>query len=286
MRRLPRLPILSLFILALLLCTGQALADIVPKNMKPIYVSALFDNLDEYPDHVFVQRQTMGDEVRHMAVIEPGRGVSRLYKFNRLEILAVPRPLFDAAGGKDGLEHLNLDDPSVLRFEEEERLESGQQLVPAPSSVAGKDVHYRIMLTDTGVTLEKVGEEVFKEHPNYPPINLMLWAFVVTFVVELVVFLLCTRLFIRRGKPGRSGGPGWIRSVVVVLAAQVVTLPALWFLIHNYNLVTDTVILGMEAGVVVVETAIYRFLARLTWKQALLVAAACNVVSYCVGLMA
>lgn len=266
-----------LFTILALSLTISAHADIIPKDMKPIYVSAVLKNMGDYPGYTFVQFETLGDEVRKAEVILPGRGVSKGYKLNRMEILAVPTALVNQAGG---IENVDLMRGEGILRSGDIRIESGQQLVPRPSSTAGKDVFYKITLGHGKLELEKVGETVFKENPNHYPVNLFLYGFIVTLAVELIVFMVLLRLVFR------TSDPGALRAVVVVIIAQVATLPLLWFMITRYDLMGTAVMLGAESFAVIVECAIYRFLAKLTWKHAFIAALLCNVASYVVGMMA
>ena len=56
---------------ALLILTGPARGDIIPQDMTPIYVSTILTNMDTFPEYVFVQLKTMGDEIRQKQVIGP-----------------------------------------------------------------------------------------------------------------------------------------------------------------------------------------------------------------------
>lgn len=272
-------PVLAFLLAALvpLSVAGQARADIIPKDMKPIYVSAILENMGDYPDYAFVQLETLGDEVRAAEVVRPGRGVIRGYKLNRLEILAVPKSLIADAGGIENVDLM--DDKAILRSGDVS-IESGQQLVPRPSSMAGKEVHYAVRLAAGRVELEKTGEQIFDEHPNDYPVNLFLYGFIVTLGVELILFIAVIRLLFRRREPGA------VRSVVVVAVAQAATLPVLWFMITRYDLMGTGVMLGAESFAVAVESVVYRFLAGLTWRQAFIAALLCNAASYVVGMMA
>lgn len=262
---------------ALVFLAAPAHGDIIPKDMKPIYVSAILTNMDTFPEYVFVQLETMGDEIRRKQVIGPRGSFMKGYKLNRLEILAVPRALFEKSGGLDALDLLH--DPAIRRSVPQ-RIESGQELVSRPSSVAGKEVFYRIAFTGTGLELEKTGEKEFRDHPNHYPVNLFPYAFIITFAVELLVFFILVKLVfpVREAKAARL--------FLSVLAAQVATLPLLWLIITRYNLMGTLVMLGAESFAVAVETAIYRFLARLTWQRAFIAALICNGASYVVGMMA
>lgn len=266
-----------LFTILALSLTISAHADIIPKDMKPIYVSAVLENMGDYPGYTFVQFETLGDEVRKAEVILPGRGVSKGYKLNRMEVLAVPKTLVDQAGGIKNVDFVHGE--GILRSGDI-RIESGQQLVPRLSSTAGKEVFYKITLGHGELELEKVGETVFKENPNHSPVNLFLYGFVVTLAVELIVFILMVRGIFRRREPGT------VRAVAVVTVAQAATLPVLWFMITRYNLMGTAVMFGAESFAVVVECVIYRFFAKLTWRQAFFVALACNAASYVIGMMA
>lgn len=261
----------------LFLVAVPASADIIPKDMKPIYASAILENMKDYPDYTFIKLETLGDQVRAADIIAPGRGVSKGYKLNRLEILAIPKAVIDKAGGVENIDLLS--DETILRSGDAV-IESGQQLVPRPSSMAGKEVYYTVRLTNGKVELEKTGEKIFNEHPNTYPVNLFLYGFIVTLTVELIVFILMVRGIFRKREPGT------LRSIVTVTVAQIATLPMLWFMITRYNLMGTAVMLGAESFAVAVECVIYRFFARLTWPQAFFAALVCNGASYIVGMMA
>lgn len=267
----------ALIICLLLLIPTLVHADIIPKDMKPIYVSAYLDNLDEYPEYVFVKLETLGDAIRDVDIIKPGKGFDKGYKLNRMRLLAVPRGTYEAVGGD--LSKLDLlGDTVILRHDG--TIESGQQLVPRPSSLAGMEVHYRVSINQGQLSLEEADRREFKEHPNSVPINLMFYGFIVTFAVEFIVFLLLMRFVFR------SREPKALRALLVVCGAQAATLPLLWFIINHYSLMGTVVMLAAESFAVGVEAVIYRFFARLTWQRALLASALCNVASYVVGMMA
>ena len=269
--------VLGLLLATLLLTVVPARADIIPEGQKPIIVSAVLQNLADFPDYVFVRFETLGGEPRAAEPVLPGHGVIRSYKLNQLEILAVPKALIERAGGLDKVDLAG--DPAVLRSGGAP-IESGQQLVPRSSPAGGMEVYYRVSLADGAVRLEKTGHRIFAEHPNTWPVNLFLWAFIVTFAVELLVFVSLVRLGFRRRDPGA------VRAVLSVLAAQAATLPLLWLIIERYDLMGAPVMLMAESFAVAVESVVYRFLARLTWRQAFIAALLCNAASYAVGLLA
>ena len=247
-----------LFIALTILClfAPQTLrADIIPKDMKSIWVSAALQNMHEYPDLVFIQLETLGDEIRSKKVIEKNGIINRGYKFNKLELLAVPKAYFEQHGGLEGIDLL--EDPSIYRCTDK-HIETGQQLVSRPSHLAGKKVFYHIQSVKNGqIIIERTREESYREHPNHFPINMFLLACIVTLVVELIVFsgLRCTLPAPR---------PGLLRSLVFVTAAQVTTLPILWFLISRYSLTGPAVIAAAEAFAVAGEGLIYHYFINIT----------------------
>ena len=265
----------AVFAICLLAFAPVVRADILPPDMKTIYVQAVLTNLNKHPDFVFVKLETLGDEIRSREVIGPDGKFVKGYKFNRLEILAVPKDLFQRKGGLEGLDLRA--DPAIFRTGDQ-RIEAGVQLVPRSSPLAGKEVFYRLVMDGGGsVRLEKTGEKTFAEHPNSPPVNLFLAGFLVTFAVEFLVFVILVRFILAGPAPGMG------RALGAVLAAQVATLPLLWLIIHRYRLMGTGVILGAEFFAAGVETIIYRFAGRLTWRRALTAALVCNGASYLVG---
>ena len=265
------------FTLLLLALPFSSRADILPKDMKAIYVQAVLTNQDQYPDHVFVKLETLGHEIRSKEVIGPDGKFMKGYKLNRLEILGVPKALLESQGGLEGVDLLA--DPAIARTGAQ-RIEAGQQLVDRRSPLAGKEVFYRITLQGSTIKLTKTGEKTFDEHPNAVPVNLFLYGFLVTFVVELIVFVILVRYVL----PGPSPGKG--RTLASVLVAQVATLPLLWLIITHYRLMGTGVILGAETFAAGAEALIYHFAGRLKWRSAFSAALACNAASYLVGLMA
>ncbi len=265
-------------ILTLLLALTAILpsqADIIPKDMKSIYVQANITNLDEFPDYVFMQIETLGNEIRVKKIIEKDGKVNKGYKLNRLEIIAIPQTHAEAA---EDIESIDLGDaPQIIRSGKEP-VECGQLLVSRPSSLAGKDVFYTVSIVDEKLVFNKTGEKEYKENPNHLDINLMAWAFFVTFIVELIVFFIL-RFVLPAPVPGKG------RTFLCVLAAQVVTLPLLWLLITHYNLMGTLVFFGAESFAAAVEAIIYRFFAKLKWKSAIIASVVCNTISYIMGMM-
>lgn len=254
-------------------------ADIIPKEMKPIYVQANLTNLDDYPDHVFVQLETLGQEVRKKELINEKGQVRKGYKLNQLVILAVPGTLLDAAGGLDHLDGLDLlADPDVISSSLEP-VESGQQLTPRPSDISGKDIFYTVSMDKNRLTFKKTGEKIYKEAPNAPDVNLLPYAFGVTFFVEWIIFMILIRWIL----PGPVPGTG--RAFVCVLGAQVATLPLLWLFITHYHLYGTRIILGAELFAVLAETLVYRFAAKTRWQTAFIAALICNAASYGIGML-
>lgn len=266
----------ALFLVLFILLAVPAHADIIPKDMKPIYVSAHIENLDDYPDYVFVQFESLGDEMRGAKEIKSSRGIVPGYKLSTLEVLAVPRDLFEEQGGIAGLNLM--DDSRIVRSGPTGI--RGQELVERNSSLAGRDVFYRVSVDNDGVSLKQTGQKEFFEEPNSVAVDLMFYGLVITFSVELIVFILLMRIGFRSRVPAVG------RILFAVLAAQLATLPLLWLIISYYSLVGTVVMLTAEAFAVGVETVVYRFLARLSWKRALIAAAVCNGMSYLVGMMA
>ena len=279
--------IFPLLCLLLVLCSPfSARADIIPKEMKPIFLTTILENLGEYPQYVFIQLETLGRDIRNAKVLDGKGRIHKGYKFNHLEILAVPKELFASkvqAGEKpatvEELDVLNLlENPAIARTTQP--IEAGQQLVPRTSEVAGKEIFYRILSVANGtVALEKTGEKIFTEQPNQYPVNLFLFAFASTFSVELVAFFMLLRLVFRYRTPGT------LRALFSVVVAQTLTLPVLWFLIEHYNLMGSIVAIGAESLAVGVETLVYTWLAKLPWRMAFLISLTCNAASYIVGLM-
>ena len=264
------------FFLCALYVASPCRADIIPKDMKAIFVRANLTNLAEFDGRVFVKLETLGAQIREKEVIGPDGKVEKGYKLNRLEILAVPKDLFDSAGGLDGLNLLG--DPAIIRGDGEV-LESGVQLVHRPSDLAGKDLYFKVKIAGGRLVFEKTGETAYKEAPNYVP-HLFFYAFAATFILEFFVFLILVKGVFR------SSRPGWLRSLLCVFAAQIVSLPLLWFIITHYALMGTFVMLAAESFAVGVETLIYRYPGKLSWRRAFTASFACNLASYIIGLAA
>lgn len=260
--------------LFILLFCVPAHADIIPKDMKPIQVTAWIKNMADYPEYTFVQLETLGGSVRRTVVLKEGDPINQGYKFNKLEILAIPNAKLKATP----LESLDLmNDPEFARTRG--KIDVGQELVDKTSPLKWKDVHYTMNLNGNVIELTKVNERGLGE-----PAKAMAWtgmtqAFLLTFVVELLVFAVVIRGWFKVTELGN------LRLFLTVLGAQMATLPLLWFIITKYSLVGFGVTLGAESFAITVEAVFYRFVARLNWKQAATVAAACNVISFGFGLI-
>jgi len=260
---------------ALYLClVTPAAADIVPKDMKPVFISTVIENLADFPDYTFVQVQTLGDDIRSQGIIEPDGRVSKGYKFNRVHLLAVPASQLQAGGEFDG--RALLDDPSIARFDGV--IEAGQELVSRTSSMEGKKVYNRITSIEGGaIAMEKVRVQELMVEPGMT-IGHFNRAFFITLCVEIIVMFLLIRFAYR------SKTQGAIRIGFSVLVGQTATLPLLWYLMTQFSLIGMTVFILAEMFAVVVEGAIYKPLLRLTWTKAMIASLLCNAASVLIGM--
>ena len=251
----------------------MAYADIIPRDMKPIFVSAIIENGGEFPGYTLVEIETLGDEVRAGSVIGPDGRVSKGYKLNRLHILAVPK---DAMHGEDAPDWRALmDDAAIPRYDG--IIETGQKLVPRDSPLCGRITHYKITSIDNGaIRMEKTAVKELTVEPDVT-IGQFNRAFMFTLCVEFVAMLLLIR-FGYRSKP-----PGVVRIAFTVLLGQTATLPLLWYLMTQYALMGSVVFLVAEAVAVAVEGAIYKPLLRMTWAKAMFASLLCNALSVFMG---
>lgn len=251
----------------------QAQADIVPEDMKPIYLSAIIENLGEFHEYTFVEIETLGDDIRSGAIIGPDGRVSKGYKFNKLYLLAVPKEKLPKDGEPDW--QALLDDKSIPRYNG--TIEAGQELVPRTSPLSGRTTHYRITGINGEIQMKKGDAKELMVEPGIP-IGQFNRAFMFTFCVELIAMLLLIRLGYR------SRTPGAVRIGLTVLLGQTATLPILWYLMTQFALMGTAIFLAAEAFAIVVEGAIYKPLLKMTWTGAMLASLLCNAISVLVGL--
>jgi hypothetical protein len=97
-----------------------------------------------------------------------------------------------------------------------------------------------------------------------------LFALGFTTVIELIVVLLVSKIFLKQQKIGN------IRLAFVAILASAITLPLLWyvFLPRGVN------VLLLEGAVIVIEALLYRFLLPTRWTYALLLSLIANVLSF------
>jgi hypothetical protein len=266
-----------ILLLVFILSAGYAHAAESSRQLHPVYVSARFVNMESFSDYVFVHLETLNGRIKIRKIIRPKGGVVKDSRANKLEILAVPKSLYDSAGSLEGLDLIA--DSAILRASGA-ALESGRKLISGPSSVCGKEVYYTISIRNGVFSLTKNGEKEFREVPNYPPVNLLLIGFIVSFVLELLIFFVFTRLVFR------LGGPGIFRSAFSVLMAQAVTLPVLGYLINHYSIVTSGMLATLELATVAAEGAVYKLLSRLSWVQALIISLVANIAFLIFGCLA
>lgn len=112
-----------------------------------------------------------------------------------------------------------------------------------------------------------------------PPISQWAWAFVWTLALELPIYALIVRRWVRGGLP----------LLAVLLGLNVATHPALWYLAPRFHPYWIWV-LTMETGVVVVEALLLTLYLRrhdvpLPWLRALLAAFVANLVSTLIGFL-
>lgn len=256
------------------LCIAVAQADIIPEDMKVVHVSGFIENLDEYSGYVFVQYETLGDEVRKVEVIRAGHGITPGYKLNRMRILAVPKAVFESRGGIDGLD---VADPAILRSKP---LDIGRpELVRRDSPVSTRDDYYRIVLTSDKVLLNKIGQQEQLEQASGAHVNGVGTAFLITVSIELIVFILLLRIGFRSREPATG------RIVLSVVVAQAATLPILWGAIVHFGLVGTGVTLAAEGFAIGGESVIYHYLARLNWRRAFIASLTCNAMSFLAGVV-
>lgn len=264
------------FFLALLalFLTTPAHADIIPKDMKPIYLSAMIENMGEYPDFTFIEIETLGDEVRSASIIGPDGRIAKGYKFNKLHLLAIPKDEFP--------DSTKLDWQALLKNKTIPRyagvLAAGQELVPRDSPLSGRTTHYKIIgIENAQIRMEMVNVKELRVEPGVS-IGQFNRAFLFTVCIELIAMLLIIRLGYR------SKTPGVARIGFTVLLAQTATLPVLWYIITQFALTGATVFLAAEAFAIIVECAIYKPLLRMTWTGAILASLLCNALSVLIGM--
>lgn len=243
--------------------------------MKSVHVSAYIENLDEYPDYVFMVVETLGDEVRRKEVVQPGQSISPGYKLNQVELFALPKETFDAHGDTE-----EINPPDVAGSLRSGPLRVGRpELVSRTSPLTGRDDFYRVLVAHDTVSLELVGQETFMEEDDGLSVSQFFPAFVITFAIELIVFILLVRIGFRLREPGTG------RLVVAVLIAQAATLPLIWLGLHFFGLVGLAVMLGAEAFAIVTESVVYRIVVGFPWKRAILAAFVCNLMSWLAGFL-
>lgn len=267
---------LVLTIFSLLFLIVPAKAEDTAKQMQPIYASARLTNMDAFDKYVFVHLETLDGEIQHIEKIRSQGGVVKAERKNLLEILAVPKELFEAAGSAD---KLDTHTPGILRSTDP-AIESGEILIPAPSSVSGKDVYYEISLNDGELTLTKTGEKEYKDAPNHTPMNWTLYAFLFSLILELIVFSLLVRFVFK------LDSPSFLKGAAIVLCAQVVTLPMLSHIIGSYAAMTAGALIRLEIGVMLVEGAIYRMVGKLSLKHALIASVVANALFFMIAMIA
>lgn len=264
----------ALFLLCACLA-APAHADIIPKDMKPIPVSATIENIGDFTEYTFVQIETLGTAVRSMAEIAPDGTIIKGYKLNQLHILAVPTANLTAGTLPDAATLLA--DLDIARFEG--TVEVGQELVPRDSPISGKQMCYSITTISGGViAMEESFAVTYTDAAGEMPMDLFVRAFLVTVCVELIVMLLIMRFGFRLTEPGT------LRLTFSVIVAQMITLPLLWFLMTRFALSGPHYFLLAEAFAILVEGALYRPLLRLTWRQAMLASLLCNALSVLFGI--
>lgn len=266
------IPTCLCLLLLVMLCPAHA--DIIPKDMKPITLSAIIENTGEFPKYTFVEIETLGNTVRSGSIIGPDGRIAKGYKLNQLHLLAVPKDRLPAAAAPDW--QALLDDTAIPRYEG--MIEAGQELVPRDSLLSGKTTHYRITAIEgQSIHMEKVDTSELSIEPGVT-LGQFNRAFLLTFCVEFIVILLLIRLGYR------SKTPGAVRIGFSVLLAQTATLPLIWLLMTQFSLMGTAVFLAAEVFAIVVEGAIYKPLLRMTWTGAMLASMLCNAVSVLVGL--
>jgi len=266
--------ILVAFCLLWLTFVSPAHADIVPKDMKPIFISTAIENLADYPEYTFVQIQTLGHDVRSASVVGSDGEISKGYKLNKLHLLAVPVSRLKVGDDFDG--QALLDDPTIARFDG--KIKAGQELVSRTSLLGGKTITYSIKSIDGGIiSMEKTGEEELMVEPGMT-IGHFNRAFLLTLCIEIIVMFLLIRFAYR------SKSQGAMRIVFSVLAGQTATLPLIWYLMTQFSLIGMTVFILVEVFAIVVEGAIYKPLLRLTWTKAMVASLLCNAASVLIGM--
>lgn len=248
-------------------------ADIIPQGQKSIYIQAHLTNLADYPELAFIHLETFSNQIRRKEIISVDGRINKGYKFNSLEIIAIPRADLKRAGGLEALDVFN--NPAILRGLNP--IKCGTKLVPTSSPLAGKDVYYQIDVTPQGLKFQETDKKSYTEGPNHPGINLFAWAFFITLMVEGICFLVLIKWVLA------PPTPKLFRATLSLVSAQVITLPLLWFLITHFHLMGTGVILGAESFAVGAESLVYRFGAKLRWRAAMGTALTCNLISYAMG---
>ena len=249
-------------------------ADIIPKDMKSVRVSLVLENMKAFPDHVFIQCEKLGDEVRKRHVLMSGEEIVRDYKFNQLYVTALP---------KSALEQGELIDLDLSKKNPEtyhlpmDIIPASHLMLPSYSSISEKRLVYAIQALEKGrIQTTFIREDLIRNDPF--PFKAMVNAFFATLLIEMGVFFIVTKFLFHRF-------PGIIKGGSVVLLAQVLTLPPLWYVLHCHGMAGPGLILSGEIVVIVVEALAYRFLTSLGWRQSFGLSLVCNTLSYGLGIL-
>ena len=263
-----------ILIICLVLPTLPAQADIIPRGSKSVRIHTRFTNLAAHPEYVFVHQERLGNQIRIQKPIGPDGNISRGYKLNTVEVLAIPKALWENRDQVQNTEPPRWDQPGVIRGGR--KLEWGPILVPDSSSMTSKEIDYHISLDAGEMTFKTVRERIHRKGLWGMDLYFLAQSFILTLVVEALVFFALMRW-------AMAGGPSLLRASLSVVGAQVLTLPLLWLAITRYHLMGAAVIFTAEALAVGAETLVYRWGARLTWKSAFIAALVCNLCSYGAG---
>ena len=269
-----KIAILFIVWLSLFLHSSTIKADVLPRDTKAVRVSLILENTKAFPDHVFIQCETLGDEVKKRKILLPGEEIARGYKFNHLDITALAKSEME----KRKLTQLDLSKKNPNTYHLPRKIiPQGHLLIPTYSSITEKRVVYKVNALEKGsIQVSFIREDLIRNAPF--PLRSMVNALFATLLIEMGVFFIVVKFLFRRF-------PGLIRGMGVVSLAQILTLPPLWYVLHCHGMASPGLLLFGEVIVIVTEALVYRFFTALGWRQSFGLSLVCNTLSYGLGIL-
>jgi len=273
--------------LVLILNSFALVADIIPPGQKVIYLAASVENLEAFDDYLFMQVASLGSEIRHASPLQSGDRLSRGYKFNQFQIVAIPKDYLKQKGDWKNIDLLN--DVHLLRTTG--NIDVGQSVVDEFSPIGGRQTVYAIYsLADGVIQLKKVKELILEEGQEFTSedhrtVNYSKTltrkgfgvSLALTILVELGVMMILRFTYLKGLEMG------YLPLAGLTVVAQLATLPLLWWTISRFELQGVWITFGAESFAVVVEAILYRWLVKMSWSQAWIAAVICNGLSYGAG---